>query len=494
MSLRLRLALIYGALLILIVAAFGAVLFAAMGRALSAEMDRRLEVRASQVELAIWPATESLTSDDVTSAHLDLSPLTSLNAPTLYVQILERDGHVVARSTNLEAADLPIETDGLSRALAGQRAFGDVVVEDSHPVRILSVPILTPDRVAGVLQVGQSRLPLRRTLEDLGVLLVVLGLGAVAAGGAVCWFVADRALRPLQTMALRAGGIAAEGDFHRRVGPVSQTDEIGMLAATVDHLLQTVEATLQKHGEFVADTSHELRNPLSSIQANLELLEKMADPKDQAECVAEASRHARRMSRLVADLLLLARADANLVVERQLVALQPTVKRIAAEAHQRAEGRTIELGRCDPIHLQADEGRVGQMLENLIDNAIQHTDSGGRIGIRLERQGRWARLSVTDDGEGIAEQDLPHIFERFYRARDRNRRGRQGTGLGLAIVKHLAEAHDGKVAVESSLDTGSVFSVWLPLSVETQPIPEAELGAAATVGVSGQSASQLARN
>jgi two-component system, OmpR family, sensor kinase len=463
-SLRLRLAAIFAVLLILTVAGFGLILFLAMGRALSAEMDRRLEVRASQVQLTIWPGTETLSVDGITSARLDLSPLLSLNAPTVYVQVVSPEGEVLARTANLEAAEFPVEPESLASARTGRRGFGDLMVEDGHPVRILSVPIYARDRIAGVLQVGQSRLPLHRTMKELGTLLLALGLVAGALGAVVCLWVAGRGLRPLQTVAQRAREIAQQRNFHHRVGPLPQTDEVGQLARTVDYLLETVEGTLSRHREFVADTSHELRNPLLAIQTNLELLRKVESPTDQLECLEEASEQVRRMSRLVADLLLLAREDASQVVELQLVALNALVERAAGQARHGAEGRIIAIGECDPLHLKADEVRVAQMLANLVDNAIQHTSPTGHITLSLVQEGGWARITVADDGDGIPEADLPHIFERFYRSPRGKRRNSYGTGLGLAIVKHLAEAHGGRVTVESIEGIGSAFSIWLPLT------------------------------
>ncbi|MBI4213760.1 MAG: HAMP domain-containing histidine kinase [Chloroflexi bacterium] len=474
MSLRLRLTLTYGLLLAVIVAVFGTVLFASMEQALRVEMDRRLQVRASQVELTIWPGAHSLTVEDISAASLDLSPLDALNAPSLYVQVLGRDGSIVAHSANLEQDRLPVDTAGLHRALDGERALGDVYADNGLQVRILSVPISVRGGVVGVLQVGQSRQPLRDTMQGLGVLLLFIGGVAILVAAAVSWLVAHGALGPLRTMSQRAAAIATEGNFHRRVGPVAQKDEIGGLAATVDNLLETVEATLLKHREFVADTSHELRNPLLAIQANLELLERVEDPEARAECATEAAEQVQRMSRLVRDLLLLAHTEAGQVIERRPLALGSVVERAAQEARHRADGRRVEIGPCEPVHLQADEGRLSQMLTNLVDNAVQHTGPDGRISLSLAREDGWARIRVTDDGEGIAPQHLAHVFERFYRASG-TPSGAGGTGLGLAIVKHLAEAHGGKVTVESEPGGGTTFTVWLPLDgrTGTSPAPRA---------------------
>lgn len=480
MSLRLRLTLTYGLLLVLVVAAFGSVLFFSMSQALQQEMDRRLEVRAGQVQLALWHGAPPASLDAISSSTLDLSPLGIQSAQSLYVQIVAPDGVVRARSTGLQAAALPVERLSFQDALSGRRAFNDVVVGGNHPVRILSVPIAVGGSIVGepiavgrsivgVLQVGQSQEPLRQTMEDLGILLLVLGGAAVAVAVLFGWAVARSALLPLKTMAQRAADIAAQGEFRNRVGPVAQRDEIGQLAMTVDHLLETVEQMFRKHQEFVADTSHELRNPLLAVRANLELLPRAGDAEAQAECLAEAAEQVERMSRLVNDLLLLARSEAGEMIQRRPFSLRPLVDRVVQAARHGAGERRVEVGPGGSPDVYADEGRVSEMLANLVDNAIRHTGRDGAIEVAIGREAEWALIKVTDDGEGISLEALPHIFERFYRAAGSASSATGGTGLGLAIVKHLAEAHGGRVTVTTELGKGSCFTLWLPVANERAP-------------------------
>ncbi len=462
MSLRLRLTLTYGVVLIVVVGLFAGVLFVSLQRALSAEMDRRLQVRASQVELTIWPGSGPLKREELTSAHLDLSPVEALKAPSVYVQVLDPFGEVIAHSSNLNDMALPVETNGLNKALLGESSFGDTFAEDDHPVRMLSVPVRVGSEVVGILQVGQSRQPLRDTLEDLSRLLLILGAGAVGAAGLICWLVADRALRPLHLIADRAAVIAARRDFGSRVEAVRQRDEVGKLAQTVNDLLDTVEDTLRQHREFVADASHELRNPLLALQANIEVLPRIEDETAQAECLADARDQTQRLARLVQDLLLLARAEANQLLEFDAVSLSEVLQRAAYEASLRAGDRAVKIDRCEDIQILGDRIRVTQMLNNLVDNALRHTRSDGTITLSLWRENNWAVLEVADDGEGIAEEDLPRIFDRFFRAAHA-RSDQRGAGLGLAIVKHLAEAHGGSITVSSEPGRGSSFSIRLPL-------------------------------
>jgi two-component system, OmpR family, sensor kinase len=465
-SLRLRLTLTYSVLVALILGIFGAVLYASLRQNLEAEMDRRLQIRASQVELTIWPGTRSLTPDDLTAAKLDLSPLADLDAPNIYVQVLDRGGQVIATSDSLRGAALPVDDDGFAAALAGRRALSDVV-ENDRAIRILSVPITVGTNVVGVLEVGQSREPLQDTMRGLRDLLLLLGAGALLIAGLLGWLVAHRGLRALQTISAEAATIAARRDFGRRLHLDCRPDEIGQLARTIDTLLDTVEDTLRTHREFVADTSHELRNPLLAIRTNIELLDRLTDREERAECRREAREQIERMSRLVADLLLLARVEAGELVERRPIQLNALLQRVAGEAAERAIGPRVQLDAPEPIECLGDEGRLIQIVTNLVDNALRHTPPGGTIMLGAHQQDGWARLTVRDTGEGIGSEHLPHVFERFYRADKTRARATGGTGLGLAIVKHLTEAHGGRVTVESAPGQGSCFAVWLPLRRNT---------------------------
>src|SRR3954469_15595195 len=179
LSLRLRLTLTYSLLVALILGVFGAVLYATMRQSLETELDRRLQVRASQVELTIWPGTRSLAPEDISAAKLDLSPLADLDAPNVLVQIVDRDGRVVATSDSLRGATLPVDAPSLAAALAGRRTLSTVVVDGDRTVRILAVPIAVGADVVGVLEVGQSRQPLQETMAGLRTQLLLLGAFAL---------------------------------------------------------------------------------------------------------------------------------------------------------------------------------------------------------------------------------------------------------------------------------------------------------------------------
>ncbi|MBI2910913.1 MAG: HAMP domain-containing protein [Chloroflexi bacterium] len=469
MSLRLRLTLTYVALLAVIIGFFGLFLYITMQRSLEAERDRRLEVRAAQVQLTIWPGTVSLRPEDLTLARLDLSPLADLRVPGIYVQVLNPEGAVIGMSENLRGAALPAEPEAVADARAGKRTFSDMVVDGSVAIRILTVPITEGGKVVGVMQVGQSRQSLYETMSGLRNQLLILGSMALLAAGVCGWLVAYRGLRPLRAMSRQAAAIGARRDFSHRLAPARRRDEVGQLSSVINQLLHTVEDTLRRHREFVADTSHELRNPLLAMRTNLDLVDRVDDDAARAECLAEVRGQVERMSRLVSELLALAQVEAGQIVERRPVALSALVRRVVGEAGPRAEGRRLVVERADDVEVLGDEARLGQVVTNLVNNAVRHTPPEGAVNVSLAREDGWARISVADTGEGIPAEHLPRVFDRFYRV-DRTRAHADGTGLGLAIVKHLTEAHGGWVRAESQVGRGSRFTVWLPLPGARPPL------------------------
>ncbi|MHB1132616.1 MAG: sensor histidine kinase [Chloroflexota bacterium] len=265
--------------------------------------------------------------------------------------------------------------------------------------------------------------------------------------------------RALIAIAEQAATIAAGRDFARRVGQAERRDDVGHLARTLNYLLETVETTFASHHTFLADTSHELRNPLLALRLNLDVLQRVADGPERDECLAAAVVQTERMARLVADLLTLARLDAGIIVESKPVALRPLLEATLHEAQSRYREHRFRFSGEGGAIVLGDEGRLRQVLDNLLDNAARHTPAGGEVTVSVETGGQQAVVVVADNGEGIPPEHLPHVFERFYCA---NRADGAGVGLGLAIAKHLCQAHGGDISAESTPGKGSRFVVTLP--------------------------------
>jgi two-component system OmpR family sensor kinase len=348
--------------------------------------------------------------------------------------------------------------------------------------RIVTEPVISPGSgTVGLIQYARGTQHVESTIDRLWLFIAAGVLGGTLLAGLAGVAIAERAMRPIAALTATAGEIANTRDPSRRMPQPETDDEVGELAQTLEQMLRSLDAartereqTMQQQREFVADASHELRTPLTSVIANLELLQaSLPSPEssEDHEMVDSALRSSRRMSRLVADLLLLARADAGRISERTDCDLAEIAGNAAAEVAPFAGGRQLNLdnGRPVPIHGIPDE--LHRMVVNLLDNAVRHTPDGSTIELRLDVDGDKATVEVADDGPGIPDGMREHVFDRFVRGSgpaDTAIGG--GTGLGLAIVRAVARSHDGEVKASQSSLGGALVTVTLPLRKTEQPI------------------------
>jgi signal transduction histidine kinase len=259
--------------------------------------------------------------------------------------------------------------------------------------------------------------------------------------------------------------ITLSQDLTRRIEMPTHQDELGRLAKTFNEMLESIEAASSAQQRFVSDASHELRAPLTAIQGNLELLSRHRSmPEVEREvALAEVTREANRLSRLVADLLALARADAGVPLKHRLLDLDEVVLGAYHEAHQLSQGQTLTLEPFEPVQVTGDEDRLKQLVLILLDNALKYTPAHGHVTLGLQRLETGSKITVRDTGVGIPPEDLPHVFERFYRADPARGRDPGGTGLGLPIAHWIVEQHGGKITLESHPGQGTLATVYLPL-------------------------------
>jgi len=266
-------------------------------------------------------------------------------------------------------------------------------------------------------------------------------------------------------MTQTAQTITLSQDLTRRIEMPAHQDELGRLARTFNEMLESIEAASSAQQRFVSDASHELRAPLTAIQGNLELLSRHRSmpQAEREEALAEVTREANRLSRLVADLLALARADAGVPLKHRLLDLDEVVLDAYHEARQLSQGQALTLDLFEPIQVTGDEDRLKQLVLILLDNALKYTPANGHVTLGLQRQDTGSKITVRDTGVGIPPEDLPHVFERFYRADPARGRDPGGTGLGLPIAHWIVEQHGGKITLESQPGQGTVATVCLPL-------------------------------
>jgi two-component system OmpR family sensor kinase len=274
---------------------------------------------------------------------------------------------------------------------------------------------------------------------------------------------------------VRSAREMTEGDLSRRLPVSHPKDEIGRLTTTINALLARLEAAFARREEalsrqrrFAADASHELRTPLTSIAGYAQILEEwgLRDPRTAREGVAAIRRESERMQRLVEALLALTRGDEGAPLEIEAHDLAA----VAEEAAQTAAGGKIAvkyLPAKQPVGASFDRDRIRQVASILLDNAVKYTQEGGKVTVTARERNGWAELEVSDTGVGIPEEQLPLIFERFHRADPSRAAG--GSGLGLSIARQIAEAHGGKIEVESTPGEGSTFTLLLPKRLPDAP-------------------------
>jgi signal transduction histidine kinase len=396
-----------------------------------------------------------------------------LQAGDAAARVVTPEGQVV-----LDAAGQPMKT-----ANAPELGAPDVnSVRSVGDFDVVSVPTVSSTGAPQYIQYARQRDSLEATLSKLWLFLAggVIG-GTILAALAGLW-VADRAMRPISSLTAAAREIATTRDPSQRIPKPENDDEVAELARTLDEMLRALDAArseteqmIQAQRDFVADASHELRTPLTSILANLELLEaslaeRGADPEEE-EIVAGALGSSRRMRRLVADLLLLARADAGRAGPRRTCDLREIAAAAVSEVRPVAVGHELELETPAAVTVDGNPDDLHRLVLNLVENGVHHTPAGTTVTVSVSSRADAAVIEVTDDGPGLPDKVGEQIFSRFVRGNgpaDRNNNNNAGTGLGLAIVKAVAASHGGRVESGSSASGGARFTVLLPLA---EPAP-----------------------
>jgi len=457
-SLRLRLTVLYVVLLALALTAFSVTAYLIANERLYHSLDDGLAVRAEVVVSDLGPLSGAVSGEEIARSRRALDSQASGGAA---FQIRSADGPVLYSSFQTGDRDLPPprtasgdEPVFFTRKVAGQQ------------LRIIYQPIVRDGSVIGSVEVARSLKETDDALGEIRNIFIVGGLAALFLTSVPAYLVAGRALRPIRQVSQLARDIERTADFSRRLPAPGSGGETRELVATFNAMINRVEATLVAQRAFLADSSHELRRPLTVIRTNLDLLNNPALPPEEREpCLLEMRSEAEAMSRLLSDLLLLSREETQAIGRAPVdytSLCSDAVDRLTSQDRMHEIAAQVDA----EIQILGDKERLGQMLGNLLGNAAAYTPEGGRIELRLQRLNGVARVEVRDTGIGIPEDDLPHVFDRFYRGQNARAARADGTGLGLAIVKYVAEAHGGTVSAASQPGKETTFVVDLPVTDE----------------------------
>jgi two-component system OmpR family sensor kinase len=386
------------------------------------------------------------------------------------VQIVDAEGRVLARSNNLGEAQLPIPTALRERLEAGETVFETLDGFGEEPTRMVSVPV--PGRGSSLLavQVAGSLDDVNRTVAMASVLFLILGGALLLALGAAGALITRRAFGAINDVVQQAHRIG-DANLGERLPHSGTNDEIGRLVDTLNAMLARIEQGMEAQRRFTADASHELRSPLSRLRTELELaLRRPREPAAYVETLHSSLEEVESLTLLVEELLVLARLDAG---QERDAAETVSLNVLAEEAVRRLEPMArerrleISLAPASPVAARVARGAASLALANLLDNALKFSPAGTtvRVSLRADVDANEAVISVADSGPGIRGDELPHLFERFYRgATARSDEKTPGLGLGLALSQAVVHAHGGRIEAANEAGGGARFDMRLPLA------------------------------
>jgi heavy metal sensor kinase len=461
LSLRTKLTFYYSAVLTLVLTGFAFLILHTSAVFLQRSSNEELEDRASALrgylryqdgQLLLAPQ-----SDDPGEAYF-------IHNAARYFQAYDlADGSLVSQSRDLELLDVAI-TPGEVGALARDPQLTQITT----PVGTIwfhnSIFEVGPNRF--LIRVGTSTEPAQTALQGLRRQLLLLIPPGVVLVAFVGWQMARRALKPMQNLAAAARRIDIQ-QLHERLPLYGAEDEIDQLARTFNDTLARLEDAVGQMKQFTASISHELRTPLTALRGEAEVaLLSMRSADDYRRVLASQLEEFDRLTRMINQLLTLARAEAGEIrLTDQTVDLSALARSLVDQMEPIAAMKSISLRVTvtDGVLVRGDEHWLERLTLNLLDNAIKFTKEGGQVELSIAGADSRAILGVRDSGRGISPEDLPHIFDRFYRAEPSRSKEVEGVGLGLALVKWIAERHHGTIEIESSPGRGSYFAVSLPL-------------------------------
>ncbi len=475
MSIRLRLTLWYTAILFVALSVFAVVIYMGLARSWRNDLDTTIRGRAQEARAQITVLTSG-TGVPLRAYVPEQERLDAFARDGVYIEYTDADGTDKRHSTNL-GASLTLSPDEVSAIKRGQGGFEIMHTASGERLSAYLLPLqFGTDPPFGAVITAKATAPLARSLRKAQLFLAGGVLAATLLLALIVYAVARTSLRPIQRMAQDAAGIQEAYDLSRRVAVPQTGDEVSDLGRTFNGMLGRLEAAFEAQRRFIADASHELRTPLTAIRGNADLLRQHSermDATERSEVLDDVATEAERMSRLISDLLALARAQAGEQNRPAPVRFDEAVDGAVRAARGLARGHEIVSTPANaPLWVMGDPDRLKQLALILLDNAIKYTPPEGRIWVSVRQEHESVELRVVDNGPGIPPERLPHLFERFYRG-GTLARGRDdgGAGLGLAIAREIAQGYSGTIAVESTVGQGTAFTVHFPLLTATTPHP-----------------------
>jgi heavy metal sensor kinase len=465
MPIRTKLAIWYSVLVVVILILLAGLHYAGQQQLLQDQQDYSLKVVGNILDSSIPRKFPAKATVQKAVARM-VSDYPDIELKGTIIEVYDSSRSIIFSSSLSEKERLPLTEEMWNKALHRETSLVTVSLHgDAAPIRILTKPVFNQNEIVYLIQIGSSLQSIETSLENfllLNLFFIPTAALLVSIGG---WLLTRRALKPLGTMIQTAHRISS-GELSHRIEASHYSEEIRELAHAFNQMIARLEASFQQIRDFSDNVSHELRIPLSILRGQTELSLRRVRSDEAYRTVLESNlEEIQRMEKIVERLLFLSRADRGEInISLTQIDLHGLMEFISSQFIVPAQEKNLRLtlNSNGPAWIIGDELLLRELLLNLIQNAITFTPKGGEVTLSLEKGSGRIELSVTDTGCGIPEDEIPHIFERFYQV-DRSRSS-QGSGLGLSICKWIVEAHKGQIAVESTVGQGSRFTVSFPAS------------------------------
>ena len=466
-SIRFSLTLRYSLTLAVILVLFTSFLYLTIRKQFYRGVDRELFTIA---EALASPTMEPFLGSAPSAFDQVLEDFIGPKISSKFVQVLDGSGAITARSQNLRDSILAFDKNNLREAAQGKIGYRTERLPDLYPIRTITFPVLTEEKLSWVVQVSSSLGEISDTLHNILLVMCISIPLAILLFGYGGWFLAGIALKPVHLITRSAQKITAENLSHR-LEVVNPRDEIGQLAKTFNDMLSRLENSFRRTRQFSIDVSHELRTPLTILRGETELGLRLAkEPVEFRELLQSNLDEIKKMSKIMEDLLFLSKAEeGGLYLDLQELELHDFLLELVQQVTPltREKGVRISLTGKSQVYVKGDRARLSQIFHSLLENGVMYNKPGGEVRVTLTTEEEEAKISFIDTGIGISEADLPHIFDRFYRVDKARNRASGGSGLGLSLARSFAAAHGGRIEVKSELGSGSEFTFLLPLAGQT---------------------------
>ena len=462
LPIRWRLSLLFGGILFLILTVFAGGVYTYFRNSLQKNIDGKIRSIAE-----VLSSSMTDTHDPTLFGNFEryLENVLGRKPKGKFIQIMDRSGRIGAKMSDIETQTLPTSFSTLERATQGEIVYE--TIETATPrIRMITLPIVENKKVTSIVQVGTSLEDFDETMKRLLIILLIGIPSSIGAAIAVGYYMAKKALKPVDQIR-RAAVKISSSNLDERIEIGRRKDELSRLAHTFNEMIARLKDAFQRCNQFSIDVSHELKTPLTILKGETEVaLRKPRENPVYQTLLTSNLEEINQMARIIDDLLLLAKADTgetHLNVDE--IDLKDLILEVYSDMSILAEKKNIELtvGELHETRLPGDELKLRRMLWNVVENGIKYTQPGGKVDISSGLENGSVRINVRDTGVGISDKDLKYVFDRFYRA-DGSRNRESGSGLGLSISKWIAEAHKGTIEVESQASSGTVFSIKLPLA------------------------------